>query len=141
MDAEHDACVDALAVLADRRDLPSVEAVLAAYRSHFAHEEALLDEHLYASVAAPAGASPPAPPTGFSLAASARKSHFADHARMLAALEAMASSLRASGGRADTKLVNAALRDFEAHADKYDGAYADPLSQALAAAEVATELE
>lgn len=140
MDAEHDACVDALAVLAERRDLPSVEAVLAAYRSHFAHEEALLDEHLYASVAA-AGASPPAPPTGFSLAASARKSHFADHARMLAALEAMASSLRASGGRADTKLVDAALRDFEAHADKYDGAYADPLSQALAAAEVAAELE
>ena len=59
----------------------SMAQVLSAYEAHFAHEEALLDEHLWkdAALAAKGGAEV----SGFDAKASMRKTHLADHARMI----------------------------------------------------------
>lgn len=80
LDAEHAHCEAALAALAARRDAAALGHLLHAYEAHFAHEEALLDEHLYADVrgdgSEPAGAA-------FSADRGARASHYADHERMV----------------------------------------------------------
>ena len=134
LDAEHEACAAALARLAEAPTKEAIAAVVAAYEAHFAHEEALLDEHLYASAAAKSG--------GFDAAGSARRSHFADHKRMLADLERRAAALPAGGGtthvpdgEAPAVFVDRVLRSFEQHANVYDAAYAQPLAAKLREAE------
>ena len=100
----------------------ALRALLAAYERHFSHEERLLDEHLYAEVAADAG--------GFSADRNARTSHFADHEAMLGAVRALLSG---GAGAVDAAAVLRLRREFARHATLYDGAYADRLSAALAA--------
>jgi len=133
LDGEHGRCEAKLALLGRLTEPPGVggrrgqieetlAALLAAYEEHFAHEEALLDEHLYAGVEQH---------TGFSADKGARTSHFADHQTMLATVRKMLADA-ASVSAAD---VHRLAADFERHATEYDGGYADRLSAAMAKAE------
>eukprot|EP01063_Lacrimia_lanifica_P027832 TRINITY_DN3963_c0_g1_i1.p3 TRINITY_DN3963_c0_g1~~TRINITY_DN3963_c0_g1_i1.p3 ORF type:complete len:273 (+),score=77.09 TRINITY_DN3963_c0_g1_i1:217-1035(+) len=131
LDAEHEACEEmlrrVLAAAANQqgRELESaLRGLLDAYTGHFAHEEALLDKHLYADIGRESEG-------GFSADRGARTSHYADHKAMLSAVEgalAKAGSLTV----ADARRLAA---EFNSHATKYDGNYADRLSAAIAVAE------
>uniref|UniRef100_A0A7S0JH62 Hemerythrin-like domain-containing protein n=1 Tax=Calcidiscus leptoporus TaxID=127549 RepID=A0A7S0JH62_9EUKA len=123
LDEEHAECEAALALLAERQDAEALRTLLSAYEKHFAHEEALLDAHLYEEAGAAAG--------GFSAAAGQRRSHFADHKRLLAELD---GALQAANDLVPARFVDAVLRSFEQHANMYDTTYAEPLARALAAA-------
>ncbi|KAG8458069.1 hypothetical protein KFE25_012729 [Diacronema lutheri] len=123
LDAEHEACAAALERLAAERTPAAATALLDEYERHFAHEEALLDAHVYGHARdAPASA-------GFSAAAGARRSHLADHALLLDGVRAL---LGAGAIGADAAARVAA--EFERHAEQYDGGYVDALSRALARA-------
>jgi len=126
LDHEHELCAAALQRLDEQRDRGSLEAVLSVFRQHFKHEEELLDQHLYAELPSAAG--------GFSADSSMRKSHFTDHTRMLGDISKALSNMQK--GDKDAKLsqafVKRVYKDFEEHADRYDGTYADRLSAVLA---------
>lgn len=124
LDKEHDRCAAALAHLAEKRDLASLRAVKDVYVEHFGHEEALLDMHLYAEVVArDAG-------DAFDVDASTRRSHWHDHERMIRELKLLERDL-SEDGRLAPQAVDRVLRDFEAHATRYDGNYADRLGSSL----------
>ena len=55
----------------------AMKQVLQTYQQHFAHEEELLDEHLYSDIKNNGGGG------GFSADGSARTSHFEDHKRLI----------------------------------------------------------
>jgi len=133
LDDEHSKCEDKLKLLGRLTEPPGVggrprqvEAALrglhAAYEEHFAHEEALLDTHLYADVAHDAA--------GFSADKGARTSHFADHQAMLTSVRTLLDDVPS----VNAATVAALATDFERHATAYDGNYADRLSAAMAAA-------
>lgn len=131
LDEEHRQCESRLAALdalvADGRDdrtqiETALRAVLAAYETHFAHEERMLDTHLYAEVVA-ANAN-----SGFSADKGARTSHFADHKTMLNNIQKLLIDV----STVDAATVLRIRRDFERHATQYDGQYADRLCSALA---------
>jgi len=139
LDAEHAACTAALQQLASTRSVAALEKVLIAYEAHFAHEEALLDTYLWKEAAAAAAGGGSA--GGFDKSASMRKSHFADHARMLRELapEYVEQARRTRGVGVSSEeipeeiprtVVESALLDFEAHANRYDS-YGDELGAAL----------
>ena len=136
LDAEHAACVAALQQLASTRSLAALEKVVSVYEAHFAHEEDLLDTHLWKEAAAAAAGTGSA--GGFDKSASVRKSHFADHARMLRELAPeyveMAQATGEDVSRDESviprSVVERALLDFEAHANRYDS-YGDDLAAAL----------
>jgi len=136
LDEEHEVCEAALQALQESPTVENAKAVLQVYSDHFAHEEALLDEHMWPVAASGKSAG------GFDADANARKSHFADHGRMLANIRAvlMQVALGSSGDGGDVEIkpefVNQVLRDFEQHANKYDVMYAQRLSAALAPEEV-----
>lgn len=121
LDAEHEVCAQALAAFAKFRDFDALEAVLDAYEAHFAHEETLLDTHLYPEVAAGGG-------DGFSANAGARKSHYADHARLL---DDIRKQLATGKPEISALFASKVLRDFENHANVYDAMYTDPLAERL----------
>lgn len=123
LDAEHERCEAALMRLAEQRDVAALSELLSAYEQHFAHEEALLDEHLYAGVM---------DADGFSADKGARTSHFGDHENMLVEIRKMISSVSPSDAVPAAEVKRLAL-DFERHATAYDGSYADRLSAAMAA--------
>lgn len=100
----------------------SLASLLAVYEAHFRHEEKLLDEHLYADVANKKV-------HGFSADKNARTSHFADHKRMLSTVRELLDNVSLVNANAVLNLK----REFERHANTYDGGYADRLSAALAA--------
>jgi hypothetical protein len=138
LDAEHAACTAALQQLASTHSFAALEQVLRAYEAHFSHEETLLDTYLWQEAAATAAAGGAAG-GGFDKNASMRSSHFADHARMLRELApSHVEREEATGGDAPRKeegelpraIVERALRDFEAHANRYDS-YGDELGAAL----------
>jgi hemerythrin len=128
LDAEHESCEAALRSFAQTRDAASLRAVLREFESHFAHEEAMLDQHLYGHLTAGGGA---AAASGFSVAASTRASHWQDHKRMLDELRAELARASASSEPISHRFVDSVLRSFEKHAELYDGNYADDLSTKL----------
>ena len=155
LDAEHEECAAALAKLAEAPTREAIEKVIDAYTAHFEHEERLLDEHLYTEAAAEAAAAAAAAggnaaksgAGGFSAAASMRRSHYADHKRMIVDLRVRAAALPSGGppsgpkawvhvpnGEAPEVFVDKVLRAFEAHANRYDAAYAAPLAAKLSEA-------
>jgi len=133
LDEEHAQCEAKLALLGrltesgasgkQRQIADALRGLLKAYEEHFAHEEALLDEHLYAGVAQEAEG-------GFSADRGARTSHFADHQAMLAAVGKLLDDVAAVSYAEVARLA----ADFERHATAYDGSYADRLSAAMAQA-------
>jgi len=128
LDAEHDACAAALAAMAEAPSRENIEKVIEAYSAHFAHEEKLLDQHLYADARQA---------TGFSADKGARTSHFGDHEAMLGALRKLVAAragLNESLASISVAEVQQIAVDFERHATSYDGSYADRLSAAMAAA-------
>ena len=70
---------------------------------------------------------------GFSVDDNMRKSHYADHARLIQDIDTVLSGM-ARDNEAAVPLVKVEkiLRDFEYHANKYDDTYAERLSAALA---------
>ena len=100
--------------------------MIAAYEAHFAHEEELLDAHLYTGVVAKQAGGGGG---GFDADAGARKSHFTDHTRLLDALKAQAAR---GGETVPAAFVDATLRGFETHANTYDDKYAARLAAAMA---------
>jgi len=128
LDEEHERCEAALSRLAEQRNVASLRELLSAYEEHFAHEESLLDKHLYADAMDSAG---------FSADKGARTSHFGDHEMMLNAIRKLMSDragLSEDLASMSVAEVQQLAVDFERHATSYDGAYADRLSAAMAAA-------
>ena len=134
LDDEHQKCEDKLGLLGRLTEPPGVggkrgqieealRGLLAAYEDHFAHEEALLDEHLYAAVKHDGAG-------GFSADKGARTSHFADHQAMLSGVRKLLEDVPSIDAAAVLRLQ----LDFERHATAYDGNYADRLSAAIAQA-------
>eukprot|EP00658_Telonema_sp_P-2_P083199 TRINITY_DN8950_c0_g3_i1.p1 TRINITY_DN8950_c0_g3~~TRINITY_DN8950_c0_g3_i1.p1 ORF type:complete len:402 (-),score=58.03 TRINITY_DN8950_c0_g3_i1:33-1238(-) len=82
MDREHRQCEQALNQLASQRSISALETVLAGYKQHFAHEEELMDRWVWPAVVAQTKGK-----SGFSAEGSARRTHLADHARMVRCLE------------------------------------------------------
>lgn len=115
MDAEHQLCVDALNALLNLRTLKSLEKVASNLGSHFQSEEKMLDEGLYRDCST-------ANQGGFSATASARKSHFADHQRMLNSIQA---ELAKQCEPITEMFIGNLLGDFEGHATNYDSQYAN----------------
>ena len=126
LDDEHEECAAALAALAASRAAAALRDVIAAYEAHFAHEEELLDAHLYTGVVAKQAGGGGG---GFDADAGARTSHFTDHTRLLDALKAQAAR---GGETVPAAFVDATLRGFETHANTYDDKYAARLAAAMA---------
>lgn len=132
LDDQHEECEAALNRLVATPTTANLKAVLRVYADHFRTEEGLLDQHMYAAVlgvATDGGA-------GFNADAYARKSHYADHARMVEALQTQAAALEAAAGRTaavavPAPFVDTVLREFEQHANVYDASYTERLSAAL----------
>jgi len=127
LDREHERCAAALRILAQTRSRAALSSVFAEYQAHFAHEEALLDQWLYAQQSCTK-----ATVVAFDASAGQRRSHFADHKRLIADLSAQLSERDAE--ELPAAFVDKVLRDFETHANTYDDTYAEPLAQAIAAA-------
>ena len=126
LDAEHSACAFALQKLAQSPTCDSIRRVIDLYSAHFDHEQELLDGFLYSE-----NAKAEKSLTSFNAEALARRSHFADHERMLDELREQLLSLTKTGGVAPASFVDDVLRSFERHANNYDMAYADRLSSEL----------
>ena len=91
LDRQHDECAATLDVLARECTADALESALGAIRGHFDYEQELLDRHLYAdtvdNVDGAVG--------GFNADVPMRKTHFAYHSRILAAMEDQLAKLRA----------------------------------------------
>lgn len=135
MDEEHERCADAMEVLCRERTLPSLQRVLSEFTAHFRHEEEMLDEHLYAAVAP--GSSGSGALGGFSADGSARKSHFADHKRILDEIRQECDAAVVRLAEEDAAVVSECFAakvvlEFERHADQYDGHYAERMAASIA---------
>mmetsp|Transcript_80621 Transcript_80621/g.152269 ORF Transcript_80621/g.152269 Transcript_80621/m.152269 type:complete len:338 (+) Transcript_80621:264-1277(+) len=110
MDAEHAECAQALRGLAAKPSAATLEAVQAALSEHFAHEEALFDEHGFGEHT--------------DMRFSAKRTHIEDHNRLL---EKIRQQLR-SQGPVPATFVRGLLQDFHEHTSRYDVQYSDFLS-------------
>merc|ERR1712153_76161 len=128
MDEQHELCAGALAQLQRTRTVAALEQVLKIYELHFGQEEQLLDQHLYANV------KDQAQTAGFDADASSRRTHFADHARMIRNIKQQIRSMKSEAAdvRLAAQFVSQVLRDFEEHADRYDGSYAERMASSIA---------
>jgi len=111
MDEEHEECVAAFNSLLSTQRRSALQELHAVLKDHFAHEEQLLDKHLYAGKQH----------GGFSAEASARKSHFGDHHRMLHQIE---EQLRGGSEAVPAAFIQKVVNEFENHAHMYDMQYA-----------------
>jgi hemerythrin len=119
MDQEHDACVTALNALARSLSIDTLQAVQSVLTDHFAHEEKLLDNHVYDLQ------NKSSSQQSFSMDGDMRRTHMADHARMLSNV---AQQLRV--GTVTVAFVRSLMSDFSLHAERYDS-YGDRLLAAL----------
>jgi len=153
MDDEHEACVTALNELALHRNGACLRRVREVVEQHFKHEEDMLDQYFYHHSPRQSTAETNAggkrkyrdgddgekeeegkeeSSSTFSVAASARQSHYADHQRMLRHLQTLQDKLdeekkgNAEGGEGsvDAKGIQTIMQLFEQHAERYDGDYA-----------------
>jgi len=109
MDAEHVECAKALRVLADEPSAASLEAVLAAFSEHFAHEQSLFDEHGFGEHA--------------NQRFSAKRTHIDDHNRLLEKIRLQLRSHSVPIG-----FVRELLQDFHEHTSRYDVQYSQLFS-------------
>lgn len=124
LDEEHDECCDALNLLSAERTASSLVRFLDVFERHCAHEEALLERHLYAPEEKRLAAE-----GGVSMLLNSRTSHFKDHARVIGAVKQELARAAGEGSSVvSVGFVNGLLRDFENHANVYDASYADKLA-------------
>jgi len=69
---------------------------------------------------------------GTSLLLDSRRSHYRDHEKMIEKVQREHARAVKDGALVSTAFVNRLFRDFEHHANMYDGHYADTLAAALA---------
>mmetsp|Transcript_65924 Transcript_65924/g.154271 ORF Transcript_65924/g.154271 Transcript_65924/m.154271 type:complete len:368 (-) Transcript_65924:115-1218(-) len=110
MDSEHEECAVALRRLVETRSREVLEEVLRCLSDHFAHEEALFEEH------------------GFGVHAneklSAKTSHVKEHRRLLDKVRKQLSR----GPSVPAPFVRELLQEFHEHTTLYDVQYADFLA-------------
>lgn len=112
MDAEHAMCSKTLRGLVEKRSKESLQDVLECLEDHFEHEEELFDQF------------------GFGVHVneklSARKSHAAEHHRLL---EKVRGQLGGASATISAAFIKELLQDFHEHTTLYDMQYADFLAQ------------
>jgi len=138
MDDEHAECAAALEALLKKRDEFSLRAVLNEFEEHFAHEEALLDRYLYKDIISmQKGMDNQLQAGGFSADASSRRSHHADHARMVQIIRQQLDRPKESPfweeNLVPQEFAQQIVADFETHALRYDGMYATRMAAAIEA--------
>jgi len=127
LDSEHEECVAALNGLAHSKEPSALEAVYRTFVDHFKHEESLLNDHVYAVEEERLKKE-----GGTSLLLDSRRSHYSDHKKMLEKVQTEYSGAVKEGRLVSSAFVNRLFRDFEHHANVYDGHYAEKLAAALA---------
>jgi len=127
LDEEHEQCAAALNVLAHTLEPAALDAVLRVFIRHFAHEESLLEEHLYAVEEERVKQD-----GGTSLLLDSRRSHFRDHERMIQEVKVEHTRAIKNDSLVSSAFVNRLFRDFEHHANMFDGHYAEGMAAALA---------
>lgn len=128
MDEEHEQCEEAMKILCSEQTAEALEAVLDVFEAHFEHEEQMLDTYLYADQKDSASSG------GFSVDSSARKSHFADHERILRMIKAELAKAKGPKSLVPASFVRSVVHDFDQHASKYDGNYGERMKAEMAAA-------
>jgi len=126
LDLEHEECSAALCLLSEQRSASALALFVDVFQRHCAHEEALLEQHLYAREQARLAAE-----GGVSLLLNSRTSHFQDHKRMIGDAKQELAGL--DSAEVSVSFVNTLLRDFENHANLYDASYADRLAAVIGA--------
>lgn len=105
----------------------ALEAVYRIFVQHFSHEEDMLNDHVYATEEARLKRE-----GGTSLLLDSKRSHYRDHQKMIEKVKLEHARAVKEGGLVSAGFVNKLFRDFEHHANVYDGHYADKLAAALA---------
>jgi hemerythrin len=127
LDEEHDECASALDQLVEQRSASSLRSFLDLFERHCAHEEALLNHHLYSPEEKRLAVE-----GGISLLLNSRTSHFKDHEKLIKRAKQELTTLDREGSAVvPASYVDSLLRDFENHANVYDASYADRLAEAL----------
>ena len=122
LDAEHRACEAALSAFAAAPSVATLKTVRHQIATHFANEQQLLDEYLYSDLKE----------EGFSAAAGMRKSHYADHSRIIENIDSQLSVAGRDGKEPAPEFVKWCLSAWEEH-EAYDQGYAESLADAMAA--------
>lgn len=116
MDDEHEDCVIALNLLATERTQASLTNAITVVQDHFSHEEKLLDSTMYQSVSSSST-------DGFSADANSRKTHYADHVRIISLMRSgldAKQTNQSSNQRVSARLIRGIMNEFEQHAGLYD---------------------
>lgn len=113
MDLQHERCVAGFAALQETCSLESLQQLICVLEEHFSCEERLMDQLLYSERGGEGG---------FSAETGARKSHWAEHARML-----REARQQLADGVVSAAFVATAVREFEEHSELYDSVYAAQL--------------
>jgi len=130
LDEEHDLCAAALHRLSEDLSSAALGSFVSLFERHCDHEEALLEEYLYAPEETRLEEE-----GGVSLLLNSRTSHFKDHERLIrGAKQELTRLYREESSRVSVSFVNGLLRDFENHANVYDASYADKLAVATTGA-------
>lgn len=127
LDAEHEECTAALNTLAQSLEPSALAAVHQIFVKHFSHEESMLNDHIYEKEEQRLKKE-----GGTSLLLDSKRSHYRDHKKMIEKVECEHARATKEGGMVSSAFVNKLFRDFEHHANVYDGHYADKLAAALA---------
>lgn len=134
MDEEHEECAAALHRLAEERSSAALGSFVTVFERHCAHEEALLDQHLYDAEEKRLAAE-----GGVSLLLNSRTSHYKDHEKIIGSAKRELTRLMREGAGVEggstvsVGFVNSLLREFENHANVYDAFYADKLAAVIGA--------
>lgn len=125
MDEEHQQCVASINDLIARRSRAALESVLGELRTHFQHEEQMLEGCGFG---------------GGGGVFSALESHKKEHLRILQALEGQLAALprqerdAPDGPQVGAEFIQQVVADFVEHAEQYDDKYTAHVLQAQAVA-------
>ena len=130
-DVQHEECAVALQTLAEERTARALEVARNTIQLHFEYEQQLLDKHLYVDRTSASDGSG----GGFNADSNMRTSHYGDHNRIIATMDAHLKELRdekptgacsAAGGcalpggqRLALSAIKSLISDFDNHADRY----------------------
>ena len=152
---EHEICINSLNFLAKMRTTHAGKVCYQILADHFKSEEELLDKTIYKGVISsllptfclqkiawthsPSTHSSADIVNGknvgaFSVDANMRTSHAGDHKKMLKLLTDAIEKAAQTNSLIPINIVQKVMNNFESHADKYDGTYAERLAIALAMA-------